>query len=49
MRLGVRSEAAGATHPIHSAQFRLDERALRLGVTALVLFARAIGRGEVRG
>ncbi|HET6275526.1 MAG TPA: M20 family metallopeptidase [Candidatus Cybelea sp.] len=49
MRLGVRSEAAGATHPIHSAQFRLDERALPLGVTALVLFARAIGRGEVRG
>lgn len=49
MRLGVRSEAAGATHPIHSALFRLDERALALGVKALVLFARATGNGDVRG
>ncbi|MGA8575743.1 MAG: M20 family metallopeptidase [Candidatus Cybelea sp.] len=49
MRLGVRSEAAGSTHPIHSAQFRIDERALALGVMALVLFARAFGGREIRG
>jgi amidohydrolase len=40
VRLGVRSEEAGAVHPIHSPLFRLDERALRYGVETLVAFAR---------
>lgn len=48
MRLGVGSESAGATHPIHSPQFRLDERALPLGVEAFVLFVRALTSGEIR-
>lgn len=48
LRLGVRNASLGATHPVHSPQFRLDEAALPLGVTALVLFARAVGSGEIR-
>jgi amidohydrolase len=40
VRLGVRSEEEGAVHPIHSALFRLDERALRYGVGTLVAFAQ---------
>jgi amidohydrolase len=40
IRLGVRSEAAGAVHPAHSALFRIDEAALPVGVAALVSFAR---------
>lgn len=47
MRLGVRSEESGAVHPLHSALFRLDERALPHGIAALVLFARAFGSGEI--
>ncbi len=39
MRLGVRSESAGAVHPGHSALFRIDEAALPMGVETLVLFA----------
>ncbi len=39
IRLGVRSEAAGAVHPAHSPIFRIDERALPLGIESLVLFA----------
>jgi len=46
-RLGIRSEAAGATWPGHSAQFRIDERALPVGVQTLATFARAVGSGEV--
>ncbi len=42
IRLGVRSEAVGAVHPAHSALFRIDEAALPVGVTTLVLFARSI-------
>ncbi len=48
MRLGVRNEMVGATHPIHSAHFRLDERALPLGAGAFVRFVRAMGSGEIR-
>ncbi|MBV8068188.1 MAG: amidohydrolase [Candidatus Eremiobacteraeota bacterium] len=47
IRLGVRSAAAGATHPGHSARFRIDEAALPLGVTSLVLFATALIGGEL--
>ncbi|HVR45870.1 MAG TPA: M20 family metallopeptidase [Candidatus Binatia bacterium] len=39
VRLGVRSESAGAVHPGHSALFRIDEAALPMGVETLVLFA----------
>ncbi len=39
IRLGVRSESAGAVHPGHSALFRIDEAALPLGVETLALFA----------
>ncbi len=39
IRLGVRSESAGAVHPGHSPLFRIDEAALPLGVETLVLFA----------
>jgi amidohydrolase len=41
VRLGVRSEPSGAVHPAHSPLFRIDEAALPLGITALVLFARS--------
>lgn len=42
IRLGIYSEAAGAIHPGHSAQFRIDERALPVGVSTLVGFATAV-------
>jgi amidohydrolase len=41
IRLGVRSESAGSVHPAHSPLFRIDEDALPVGVTTLVLFARS--------
>jgi amidohydrolase len=47
VRLGVRSEKAGATYPGHSAEFRIDEDALPIGVQTLVAFATAVGSGEV--
>jgi amidohydrolase len=47
-RLGVRSDAAGAIHPGHSALFRIDETALSAGVETLVLFASGIGSGGIR-
>ncbi|MDQ2872806.1 MAG: M20 family metallopeptidase [Candidatus Eremiobacteraeota bacterium] len=47
VRLGIRSERAGSTFPGHSAQFRIDEDALPVGVQSLVAFARAVGSGEV--
>jgi amidohydrolase len=49
VRLGIRSEAAGATHPGHSAEFRIDEAALPVGVQTLVAFATAVGSGEIGG
>ncbi len=47
IRLGVRSDQAGAVHPGHSPLFRIDEGALPFGVTALVLFAKAVSGGEI--
>jgi amidohydrolase len=47
IRLGVRSESAGAIHPGHSALFRIDEEALPIGVNTLVLFATAVASGEL--
>jgi amidohydrolase len=47
IRLGVRSESSGAIHPVHSAQFRIDEAALPVGVRTLVLFASAVCNGEI--
>jgi amidohydrolase len=47
VRLGVRSEAAGAIHPGHSAEFRIDEAALPVGVQTLVAFVRGVGSGDI--
>jgi amidohydrolase len=38
-RLGVRNEARGIVHPVHSSRFDLDEDALPLGVAALARIA----------
>ncbi len=40
LRLGVRNEAEGIVHPIHSARFDIDERALATGAAALAAIAR---------
>jgi amidohydrolase len=47
VRLGVRNEAVGAVHYVHSAQFRLDEGAIPVGIATLVAFARGVGSGAV--
>lgn len=47
IRLGIRSESSGAIHPGHSALFRIDEAALAVGVTTLVLFATAVASGGI--
>ncbi len=47
VRLGIRNEAKGATFPGHSAQFRIDEDALPVGVHTLVSFARAVASREI--
>ncbi len=47
IRLGVRNEAIGAVHYVHSARFRLDEAAIPVGISTLVAFARGITQGEV--
>jgi amidohydrolase len=47
IRLGVRGEPAGAVHPAHSAEFRIDEDALPIGIETLVAFATAIGSGGI--
>ncbi|MGC2129885.1 MAG: M20 family metallopeptidase [Candidatus Aquilonibacter sp.] len=49
VRLGIRSEAAGAVHPAHGAEFRLDEAALAVGVQTLVAFAVGAGSGDILG
>jgi amidohydrolase len=49
VRLGVRSERAGAVHPGHSPEFRIDENALAVGVETLAAFARAAGSGAIGG
>ncbi|MDZ4805138.1 MAG: amidohydrolase [Candidatus Eisenbacteria bacterium] len=41
LRLGVRNEAGGIVHPIHSPRFNLDESALPVGAAALAIAARA--------
>ncbi|HEV7178258.1 MAG TPA: M20 family metallopeptidase [Candidatus Baltobacteraceae bacterium] len=46
-RLGIRSEAAQSIYPGHSAQFRIDEAALPVGVRTLVAFARGVASGEI--
>ena len=48
IRLGVRGERAGAVHPGHSAEFRIDEDALTVGVETLVAFAKGVGSGDIR-
>jgi amidohydrolase len=47
VRLGVRSDEAGAVHPGHSPQFRIDEAALPVGVATLVAFATAVASGGI--
>jgi len=47
VRLGIRNEAAGITVAGHSSEFRVDERALPVGVETLVAFARGVGAGEL--
>ena len=47
VRLGIRNEAIGAVHYVHSPQFRLDEGAIPVGIRTLVAFARGIGAGEI--
>ncbi len=47
IRLGVRGERAGAIHPGHSAEFRIDEDALTVGVESLVAFATGAGNGDI--
>ncbi len=45
VRLGIYSTEAGSVYPGHSAQFRVDERALPVGVSTLVSFATAVCHG----
>ena len=47
IRLGVRGERAGAIHPGHSSEFRIED-ALPVGVETLVAFATGVGAGEIR-
>jgi amidohydrolase len=39
-RLGVRNEAKGAAYPLHHPKFQIDEDALPIGVSTLVMAAR---------
>ncbi|PZR56080.1 MAG: amidohydrolase [Candidatus Meridianibacter frigidus] len=48
VRLGIRNEGKGITAPGHSAQFRLDEDALPVGVRTLVAFANVVTSGAIR-
>jgi amidohydrolase len=47
VRLGIRTEEAGSVHSGHSAEFRIDEAALPVGVRTLVMFAVAGGAGDI--
>ena len=47
VRLGIRNEAQGIVHSGHSPKFRIDERALPVGIATLVAFARAGGEGRL--
>jgi amidohydrolase len=39
-RLGIRNDEAGSIHPLHHPKFRVDEAALPIGVTTLVVAAK---------
>lgn len=47
IRLGIRNEAKGSTFPGHSAQFKIDEDALPVGVETLVAFALSVAGSEI--
>jgi len=47
VRLGVRDEVGGIVHNAHSSRFRIDERAIPVGIATLVSFARGVGSGAV--
>jgi amidohydrolase len=47
IRLGVRNEALGAVHYVHSARFRLDEGAIPVGIATLVAFALGVTEGAL--
>jgi amidohydrolase len=47
VRLGVRNEAIGAIHYVHSARFRLDEAAIPVGIATLVAFAHGVTEGAI--
>lgn len=47
VRLGVRGESAGAVHPGHSPEFRIDEAALPVGVQTLLAFAHGVFGGGI--
>ncbi len=47
VRLGVHNPAVGAVHYVHSSRFRLDEKAIPIGIATLVAFARGVGSGAV--
>ena len=49
VRLGIRNEGLGIVFSGHSPQFRIDERALPVGIATLVAFARAGGSGKILG
>ncbi|HEY1727694.1 MAG TPA: M20 family metallopeptidase [Candidatus Baltobacteraceae bacterium] len=49
VRLGIRNESQGITHSGHSPKFRIDERALPIGIATLVEFARSAGSGRILG
>jgi amidohydrolase len=49
VRLGIRNESQGITHSGHSSKFRIDERALPIGIATLVEFARSGGSGRILG
>jgi amidohydrolase len=47
LRLGVRNEARGIVHSIHSPRFDIDEEALPVGAAALAAVAEAWSAGEL--
>jgi amidohydrolase len=49
VRLGIRNESQGIIHSGHSPKFRIDERALPIGIATLVEFARSAGSGRILG
>lgn len=49
IRLGIRNEAAGIVHMGHSAEFRVDEAAIPVGIKTLLTFARGVGDGTISG